>query len=285
MGKENKHYELECLNVLFDKNVVKGTFAQQMHKLLLNEEDNFREFEKPDFILECEDGSVVGVEHCLVDVLFTNKHKKAQSMVRMQDGEIHRKIDEYNNNPEKKAREIEDGTAMRWTIDSVNKRFKRREEFDYSAFIKNFRKVCSEHNSKCSSYRENLRQYIGVSLGCLIEIPCAGDIDGYTVVDQNMKSRNQFLIGIPFTYDMVKVLENMTGFDFIIVCMYESLNPKRKAKRKIYYFTPKNIMEGIKQQEIRLFRSFDFTKKYKIIGRPIERKDGNYEITHEVKTK
>ena len=285
MGKENKHYELECLNVLFDKNVVKGDFAQQMHRLLLGEEENFKEFEKPDFILECEDGGVVGLEHCLVDVMFATKHKKAQSMVRMQDGEIHRKIDEYNSNPEKKEKELGDGTAMQWVIDKVNERFKRLENFSYPEFIANFRKVCEEHNSRCGNYRENLKKYKQVTLACLVEIPYIEEAKGYIVIDRNLKARKQIITGIPITYDIVDILRSMTGFDFIIICTYSIEKPKSRTHRKIYYFIPKNVMTGIKQQGINLYQSFRYNLSAKLISTKVEREESNFNITYEWKPK
>ena len=77
----DKKKEQECLKKVLRCGTVKGQFARDIRKILLQKKE-YIEYsgERPDIIIQ-DDSEVIGIEHCQVDVLFRKKKKKAQSMV------------------------------------------------------------------------------------------------------------------------------------------------------------------------------------------------------------
>ena len=240
---------------------VKGDFAKNMHDILADR----KEFidcsgERPDIIIE-SDIELVGIEHCQVDLLFNLKKKKAQSMIRTQESKTNRLIEKYKDK-ELLDTDIKNGTALKSVLDLVEERITTRNRFDYVAFKDNFSRVCLDHNDNCTEYRERLKSIANdklVSLGCLVEIPYSKETE-YHITDIK-GTRKQAIKGIPITFDMLFTIQKMNGFDFVILCMYCINNPNDCKNTVCYYFSTRNIPEGIKQQRIKPVISFDFIEK------------------------
>lgn len=52
-------------------------------------------------------------------------------------------------------------------------------------------------------------------------------------------------------------IQKMNGFDFVILCMYCLDNPKKEKDIICYFFSPRAVVLGIKQQNIKPVYSFD----------------------------
>lgn len=252
-----KSKERECLNKVIDIKDVNGKLAQTTHKLLVELKDKIVDSERPDFIAETN-SYVIGIEHCLVDVFFKIKRKQAHSLIRTQENEAQKKIDEYKEHPDLLEKDIHDGTAAKFTKKMLEERFDHKTNFNYSSFIDNFQDVCSDHDNKCNVYRKNIfREKKQNVLGCIVEIPYPSSID-YLITDMNLNERRQTIKGVPFTSDMLQIIGNMTNFDFVIICMYCYDFPDNKKMNKVYYFAPHDVKEGVEQQKIRIHKKFDY---------------------------
>ena len=108
-----------------------------------------------------------------------------------------------------------------------------RDLFSYSKFIKNFDRVCSKHNQNCSYYRNrtiDIAAKRAALLACVIEIPYFKSCtlgDTYEIADEQGSDIKK-LIGIPFTNDMLRIIQSMNGFDFVIVCMCPAASAAEK---------------------------------------------------------
>ncbi|MCM1166655.1 MAG: hypothetical protein NC299_14255 [Lachnospiraceae bacterium] len=276
MGVKSK--ERECLDkVINSKNVV-GDFATGIHRFLVANKENIVDSESPDFIIET-DSEVIGIEHCLADVLFGVKHNDTQSLVRTQEGRATKKINDYKEHPDKFEKDLENGQAMGFVEGMVKERFDRREKFEYPKFISNFKRVCLDHNSKCDEYRNNVTEKLGkiTRLACIIEIPYP-NTNVYLLTDTLHREHEQALQALPFTYDMLNIIEKMNGFDFVVVCMYCFDSSGRKKGTKVYIFNTKKVQFCIKQQNIKPFVRFDYPNKYGVSINS-KRVDGGYKIT------
>lgn len=240
---------------------VKGDFAKNMHDILADRKEFIDSSgERPDIIIE-SDTELVGIEHCQVDLLFNLKKKKAQSMIRTQESKTNRLIEKYKDK-ELLDTDIKNGTALKSVLDLVEERITTRNRFDYVAFKDNFSRVCLDHNDNCPDYRERLSSMAKnkpFSLGCLIDIPYSKEME-YRITDIK-GTRKQAIKGIPITYDMLFTIREMNGFDFVILCMHCLSNPNDRKDIVCYYFSTRNISEGIKQQRIKPVISFDFLEK------------------------
>ncbi len=88
MTDKKKSNEMDCLNRVLRCEINKGEFALSMHQILTRMRDRVDcNGERPDIIINT-DSEIIGIEHCLVDMLFWigEKDKKTQSMVRIQQG-------------------------------------------------------------------------------------------------------------------------------------------------------------------------------------------------------
>ena len=73
----DKKKELECLEKVLNCKTVKGQFARDIRKALLQKKEYIDySGERPDIIIQ-DDSEVIGIEHCQVDVLFKKKRKKS----------------------------------------------------------------------------------------------------------------------------------------------------------------------------------------------------------------
>jgi hypothetical protein len=127
-----------------------------------------------------------------------------------------------------------------------------------------------EHNDNCDVYREKLKS-IGVervTLGCLIELPFSFE-KKYLITDKKGE-RVQAVNGVPISIDMLRIIENIKGFDFVILCMYCLNKPEQIKDYICYYFLPRCISEGIKQQRIKWVYRFDFANK-PIVKFPVDK--------------
>ena len=252
--------ELECFNKVLKCRRNIGKFAYEMHHILENNKHlvNSRG-ERPDLFIKT-DKEVIGIEHCLTDLLFRKKHNKAASMMRSQHSIGENLVKKYKDE-ELLNKDIQSGKALKSLLDIVEEDFELHYKFDYKSFIDNFRRVCNEHNNNCDAYRENLKSLESehITLGCLIELPYSL-MNKYLLYD-NKGERIQVLKGIPISRDMLKTIESMKGFDFVILCMYCLNRPKQVKDYICYYFFPGFVAECIKQQRIKPVNRFDFANK------------------------
>lgn len=249
----DKNKELGCLEKVLNCKNVKGQFARDIHGALFQKKEYIDySGERPDIIIQ--DGTeVIGIEHCQVDVLFK---KKAQSMVGKQNNQINGLVEKYKNE-ELLEKDISNGTALTSALKLVEERFDYRNLFKYFDFIENFRRVCGEHNNNCEVYREKLNAIAAgknITLACLVEIPYSKETI-YRIADAK-GTRNQAINGLPITRDMLLAIQNMNGFDFVMLCMYCLDNPKKEKDIICYFFLPRAVVQGIKQQSVRPVYSF-----------------------------
>lgn len=258
----DKNKELECLEKVLNCKNVKGQFARDIREVLLQKKEYIDySGERPDIIIQ-DRTEVIGIEHCQVDVLFRKKKKKAQSMVGKQNNQINGLVEKYKDE-ELLEKDISNGTALTSALKLVEERFDYRNLFKYSDFIENFRRVCGEHNNNCEVYREKLNAIAegkNITLACLVEIPYSKETV-YRITDAN-GTRNQAINGLPITRDMLFAIQNMSGFDFVILCMYCLDNPKKEKDILSYFFLPHAVMLGIKQQNIKLIYSFELLNPF-----------------------
>ena len=259
----DKSHERECLDKVIKCKNTSGNYAKQIHSILKLNKDNITENERPDFIVKLEDGAI-GIEHCQVDVLFKTKKHSAHSLMREQESRGLRKINDYKQHPDKLDEEIENGQSMEFALGMVEERFDARKEFNYSAFIDNFKDVCYNHNDKCVVYKERIIQnYSQCLLMCLMEIPYPNTLT-YLITDKNNHKKEQALKGMPITEDIIHIIQNMDCFDVVIMCLYCYDDPNNSSKSYVLYFDPKAMPECIKQQNIRLYKQFDYPHKENI---------------------
>lgn len=258
----DKNKELECLEKVLICKTVKGQFARDIRKALIQKKEYIDySGERPDIIIQ-DDLEVIGIEHCQVDVLFRKKKKKAQSMVGKQNNQIKGLIEKYKDE-ELLENDKSNGTALAAVLKMVEERFAYKNSFNYSDFIENFRRVCGEHNNNCSVYKENLNAIAAgknITLACLVEIPYSKE-RVYRITDAN-GTRNQAINGLPMTRDMLLAIQNMNGFDFVILCMYCLDNPNKEKDIICYFFLPRAVVQGINQQNIKPVYSFELLNSF-----------------------
>lgn len=258
----DKNKEFECLEKVLKCKNVKGQFARDVQKaLFLKKEFIDCNGERPDIVIQ-DDFEVIGIEHCQVDVLFRTKKKKAQSMVGKQNNQINGLIEKYKDQ-KLLEKDISNGTALTSALKLVEQRFDYRNLFKYPDFIENFKRVCREHNNNCEVYKEKLNAIASgknITLACLVEIPYSRETV-YRITDAN-GTRNQAINGLPITKDMLFAIQNMNGFDFVILCMYCLDNPKREKDIICYFFLPRAVEQGIKQQDIKSVFSFELLNSF-----------------------
>ena len=258
----DKNKEFECLEKVLNCKNVKGQFARDIREALLQKKEyiNCRS-ERPDIVIQ-DDSEVVGIEHCQVDVLFKIKKKKAQSMIGKQNNKINELVEKYKDE-ELLEKDISNGKAVTSVLKLVEERYDYRNLFRYSDFIENFKRVCSEHNNNCGVYRENLNIIAAgknISLACLVEIPYSRE-RVYCISDAN-GTREQAINGLPITESMLLAIQNMSGFDFVILCMHCLDYPKKEKDIICYFFSPRAVVQGIKQQNIKPVYSFELLKPF-----------------------
>lgn len=258
----DKNKELECLEKVMNCKNVKGQFARDIREVLLQKKEYIDcSGERPDIIIQ-DDSEVIGIEHCQVDVLFRKKKKKAQSMVGKQNSQINELVEKYKDE-ELLEKDISNGTALTSALKLVEERFDYRNIFKYSDFIENFGRVCGEHNKNCGDYIGRLNAIAAgknITLACLVEIPYLKEKE-YRITDAK-GTRDQAIRGLPITKDMLLAIQNMKGFNFVILCMYCLNNPKKEKDIICYFFSPRAVGQGIKEQNIKPVYSFELPPSF-----------------------
>ena len=258
----DKNKELECLEKVLNCKTVKGQFARDIREALLQKKEYIDySGERPDIIIQ-DDSEVIGIEHCQVDVLFKKKKKKAQSMIGKQNNQISGLVEKYKDE-ELLKKDISNGKALTSALKLVKERFDHKNLFNYPDFIENFRRVCGEHNNNCEVYREKLNAIAAgknITLACLVEIPYSKETV-YRISDAN-GTRNQAINGLPITEGMLLAIQNMNGFDFVILCMTCLDYPKKEKDIICYFFSPRAVVQGIKQQNIKTVYSFELLNPF-----------------------
>ena len=248
----SKKVEFLCLEKVLKSNAI-GVYAKSIHRMIKDGNDEkCIESERPDFVFLSNE-TVIGLEHFLVDSMY-NQQEKSHS--RQRNANIKHAVDNYAKHQDLDKGLVEMKSIFQNDFDAVSR-------FDYKVFIKNFREICMNHNTKCNigtekspCYRDKLKTYDGkdTKLGCLIEIPLAYTRHDYVLTRGNHTHR-QILNDIPYTKDIIRILTELNGFDFVIVCVY--CNNFTKAA----YFNPADVMSGIKEQNIKVYDSFDYYYK------------------------
>lgn len=275
MGDSKKEKEIFCK--MLDCNKVVGNTALSLHNCLRDVKKSINyETEKPDMVIK-EDDLIIGIEHCMIDVLFKKKRKMEQSLTRVQEGIIKKAVDKYKENAVLLEVDIKNGTAPMIIQNCIEDGFNYRGKFCYSDFVEYFKRVTGEHNSKVDIYKDNLEKYAKKAniLACLIEVQCPKE-KAYKIVTMNGKVSRQRIIGIPITGDLIQAISKMTGFDFVILYLHEEC-----GKDRVYYFVPSRMKSCIREQHISIFQAFDFTLKcsMKITG---ESQPGEYKMNMEI---
>ena len=108
-------------------------------------DDKIFEFERPDFVIERDD-LIIGVEHCLVDLLFKTKRKQVHSITREQENRGINRINAYKDNPSLLDNDIKKGDAAKFVLGMVEEKTNAQGGFDYIRFIDSFQKILSEHS-------------------------------------------------------------------------------------------------------------------------------------------
>lgn len=268
---DKKEKEIECLKRALTHTDVKGDFAKNLRECLEQKKvhNTILDNEQPDFLIISEN-EIIGIEHCLVDVMFKVKKpnspkRHAQSLIREHENKCIKIVDRYNQNPAIKEAELKSGKAGDFLADMLQDSFDAKDNFKYQNFIDNFRSVCLEHNDKCNNYKKKIsdhKNYHGqpIILGCVVEIPypCI-DTWGYVVTDLKSKKHRQVFYGIPITEDILYIIEDMSSFGFVILCMYCSDKTKDDSKHtKVLYFNPKDVKVCKEQQNLCIYKHFEY---------------------------
>jgi hypothetical protein len=248
----SKKIESLCLEKMLKSNTI-GAYAKSIHRMIKDGNDEkCIESERPDFVF-LSNGIVIGLEHFLVDSLY---NQQEMSHSRQKNANIKHAVDNYAKHQDLDKGLVEMKSIFQNDFDAISR-------FDYKVFIKNFREICMNHNVKCNNgtetspcYRDKLKDYNGkdTKLGCLIEIPLVNTRHDYVLTRGNHTYR-QILNDIPYTKDTIQILGEMNGFDFVIVCVY------CKGFTKAAYFNTADVMSGIKEQNIKIYDSFDYYYK------------------------
>ena len=259
-----KSNESKCFEKVLKCPVNKGKTAFSIHKILLDSEHNVEfDRESPDIVIKNET-EIIGIEHFQVDMLFKMKKRKAHSLIGIQNTKCEELVEKYKND-DLLDEDIDNGTAIRSVFEIVEERNRFRNRFNYQAFIKSMREISKGHNQKCEKYREKLNVVADrkrCTLAALIEIPYYNE-STYKILD--LKGiRKQAIKGMPITNDMLSIIRDMNGFDFVILCMHCMDKPNNNKGIVCYYFIPKNMTLGIREQMIKPIHSFDLVNKHEI---------------------
>lgn len=249
-GLGNKNTEQDCLDIVL-KGLAIGNFAKSIKQLLSG---NCTQEERPDFLFE---GSLVGLEHFLVDVIFEVKHKEAQSIERKNNSNITKKIDFYHKSPEELDKDISNGKAPKFVEDVINSEINGVSNFKYISFICNFMKVFDEHYANRGGYRSKCEK-----LGFMIELPYPYSLSNYYVVNKNKQTRMQSLKTLPITTDILDYIQNHSDLDFVILCIRPIHFSNKKSGYKTIYIDPKDVYKSVKEQDVFICDTFDYPHKF-----------------------
>lgn len=176
----NKSSERDCFD-LFRNDNPKSTLGISVKKLLVGD---IIESEKPDFVI-----GDVGIEHFLVDQLFTKKKSQAMSIERKNKSLIKSKVDNYCKHPQELDEDIDNGAAAKFVEDIVNSQVNATSTFSFNDFVDNFKRIFNNHYNNRFEYRERCSK-----LGFLIEIPYG---ESHYIISQKNKYRKQILETMP----------------------------------------------------------------------------------------
>ena len=168
----NKSSERDCFD-LFRNDNPKSTLGISVKKLLVGD---IIESEKPDFVI-----GDVGIEHFLVDQLFTKKKSQAMSIERKNKSLIKSKVDNYCKHPQELDEDIDNGAAAKFVEDIVNSQVNATSTFSFNDFVDNFKRIFNNHYNNRFEYRERCSK-----LGFLIEIPYG---ESHYIISQKNKYR------------------------------------------------------------------------------------------------
>ena len=242
----SKVQEKACLDMLLNDSP-KSQFGKEIQRLINGQAT---ESERPDFII-----NNVGIEHFLVDVLYTTKRKRAMSLERVNSSTIVEKVDDYKENSKSLDDDIENGNAVSFIEDIVNSQINCTSDFSFSSFIENYRRIFNDHYDSRQEYRKKCAK-----LGFLIEIPYCST---HYLIGAGKIIRNQIIKSIPIPIVMLEHIWENNELDFVILYIHP-INRTQKVKKKdvslIYIDPQKRSYYG---EKIVLCDWFDFQYKFR----------------------
>lgn len=247
----NKNEEQKLIDELNCFNLVKDLADYKEFSDEVKHEPN----QVPDFIVNDK----IGIEHFLINEF---QDKKNASIQRRQKRQIKTKVDYYKENQGQLDLDIENEVANKFIEDIFNEQVRKMSEFNYSKFIKNFKRVYESHLDSMPLYRAKCER-----IGFLIEIPFLSPMGkhGY-IITRKGKKYNQLIKSMPLTSDMIECLKLPNNADFIVFCM-KPLNFSGKKKEykkiKVLYIDTKNIENCIRASNVVICDEFDFSLKFK----------------------
>lgn len=242
----NKKDERKCLEIIL-KDKPQCQFGKEILKSL---NGTIIECEKPDFVID-----KVGIEHFLVDLLFTMKRKKSMSIERKNTSTIIETVNYYKDNPNDLDIDIENGKAVKIVENLVNSQVNAVSDFSCQRFINNFKQIFENHYEKINEYRKKCDK-----LGFLIEIPYISN--STYVITKGQHKFCQAVRTMPIPKQIINYILNCNVLDFVILCIrpigvHKKLNPKDIS---IVYINSKN--KNMFNQKIFLCDEFDYVHKF-----------------------
>ena len=244
MGK--KDYERECLDQVL-----------QLRKLpiLCGE---IVEAERPDFII----GST-GLEHFMIEVCQNYEMPKGEisqtpigSIAREQMAKHAQYVERFKNHPDELLAFIDSGEAIKYVEGCLNKTINTVSDFSYQDFIIHFHQVFLKHTKNIKEYYNQCK-----TLGFLVEVPYNRPygVHNYVIFDKG-KCRNQNVQSIPFTRDMIRIM-NESQVDFIILYMREvHYTPRNKKHCQVVFLDiSQDIEKQLRQQHVVICDQFKYS--------------------------
>ena len=219
------------------------TFATNLQNILRNAvQQEWKE--RPDIVYKY-DSNIIGIEHFLVDTIMDVKNNSYSRQLDKNNIDIY---NTYHNNIENNELD-----AMNQISNTCKNQFNYTNNFDYNKFITRLHDIKKHHNTK--EYKSNLINAfpnIKITLGIIIEIPYNSHNNLWKVIEQNNKTHDQAIKGIPITTDFKDELAELANdVDFIIIRMFNIMNKKEEL---IAVIDCSNFNKSFKQ---------NFSKEYK----------------------
>ena len=170
--------------------------------------------EKPDFVFIDKEDHRIGIEHFLIDISMGHRNNSNTKIIAHKTRRLFKKYhQDIANRTDEAANEIER---------MINSHIKDWQNFDYSTFIKNLKRIFDSHYSRIDVYRRNSNlDSIGFLIGFFTP-------DATYLVSRNGESLHmQKLKNFPITTDMWRILRDaLSKLDFIILDTYQTLKKK-----------------------------------------------------------
>ncbi|MCI8349052.1 MAG: hypothetical protein HFE74_06440 [Firmicutes bacterium] len=242
----DKEVEKKCLELVL-KDKPQCQFGKEILKSL---NSTIIECEKPDFVID-----KVGIEHFLVDLLFTTKRNRSMSIERQNTSAITEKVNHYKDNPNDLDSDIENGKAAKTVEDLVNSQVNAVSDFSCQRFIDNFKQIFEKHYEKINEYRKKCDK-----LGFIIEIPYIHISNSTYVIIRGKHKFCQAVRTMPMPKQIIDYVWDHNDLDFSILCIRPIGNITKSKDVSIIYIDPKN--KNLFDQKVFLCDEFNFRHKF-----------------------